>query len=95
MVKFSIYLKNHPSGSLVTLGDILQPLAAGLAETGELGHLFSYAPARPYDELVDACDLLLRGDPVAFGVDAQRRFRLEAPMRGFLKEPLAVAGLPA
>ena len=34
MAKFSIYLKNHPHGSLVTIGDILQPLAAGLAEAG-------------------------------------------------------------
>src|SRR6185436_2616509 len=34
MAKFSIYLRNHPSGSLVTIGDILQPLAAGLVESG-------------------------------------------------------------
>ena len=34
MAKFSVYLKNHGHGSLVTIGDILQPIAAGLAEAG-------------------------------------------------------------
>ncbi len=64
-------------------------------ETGELAYLFSYARTASYDELADACERLLKEDPVGFGIEAQRRFRLEAPMRAFLKEPLAVAGLPA
>lgn len=64
-------------------------------ETGELAYLFAYAQTAPYGELADAIDRLLKGDAIGFGVEAQRRFRMGAPMRAFLKEPLAVAGLPA
>ena len=70
-------------------------VASELFETGDLAYLFDYARTAPYGELADAVDRLLKADAVGFGIDAQRRFRLQAPMRTFLKEPLAVAGLPA
>jgi hypothetical protein len=69
-------------------------LASERFESGELGYLFAYARTAPYDTLAEACAELLAGDPIGFGLEAQRRFRQEAPMRAFLKEPLAVAGLP-
>lgn len=78
---------------------IVAALHAGVAvvservDAGELDYLFAYADVHPYEELIDACDRQLKGDPLAFGMDAQRRFRLEAPMRAFLKAPLAAAGL--
>ncbi len=68
-------------------------VAAEHFDTGVLGYLFSYCRAAPYAELADAIDQLLKSDAVGFGIDAQRRFRMEAPMRAFLKEPLAAAGL--
>ena len=70
-------------------------VASELFETGGLTYLFDYARTAPYGALADAVDRLLREDAVGFGIEAQRRFRLQAPMRAFLKEPLAVAGLPA
>ena len=79
---------------------IVAALHAGVAvgserfDTGDLAYLFSYVDAHPIDALVDACDRRLKDDPVGFGIEAQRRFRLEAPMLAFLKEPLAAADLP-
>jgi hypothetical protein len=78
---------------------IVAGLHAGVAvvserfDSGELSYLFGYVQADPYETIVQGCDALLRKDPIAFGLEAQRRFRLEAPMRAFLKQPLAVAGL--
>lgn len=78
---------------------IVAGLHAGVAvaaehfDTGDLRYLFSYCRAAPYADLADAIDEQLKGDAVAFGIEAQRRFRMEAPMRAFLKEPLAAAGL--
>lgn len=68
-------------------------VAAERFDTGDLGYLFSYALTAPYEQLTDAVDRLLKEDVVGFGIETQRRFRLEAPMRVFLKDPLAAAGL--
>ncbi|MBL8692341.1 MAG: hypothetical protein JNL04_24770 [Rhodospirillaceae bacterium] len=70
-------------------------VASELFETGGLAYLFDFARTAPYDQLADAVDRLLKEDAVGFGIEAQRRFRLQAPMRAFLKEPLSVADLPA
>ena len=78
---------------------IVAALHAGVAvaserlDAGDLDYLFAFTDAHHYEELIEACDRRLKDDPIGFGIDAQRRFRLEAPMRAFLKAPLAVAGL--
>lgn len=78
---------------------IVAALHAGVAvasehlDTGDLDYLFAYTDAYLYEKLIDACDRRLKDDPIGFGIDAQRRFRLGSPMRAFLKSPLAVAGL--
>jgi hypothetical protein len=80
---------------------IVAGLHAGVAigaeqfDTGDLGYLFSFCRTAPYEEMADSVDRLLKEDAVGFGIEAQRRFRMEAPMRAFLKEPLAAAGLSA